>query len=127
MAAQPLVRFSYENPTETYSTNVMGTLNILEATRFCKSVKSVIVVTTDKCYENTGKKNGYVETDPMGGFDPYSSSKGCCELLISSYRRSYFSNKNSANIASVRAGNVIGGGDWSDDRLILIFLNFRKI
>ena len=118
MAAQPLVRHSYENPKETYMTNVIGTLNILETARRCKSVKSIIVVTTDKCYENTNKRSGYKENDPMGGYDPYSSSKGCCELLVSSYRRSYFSTKNTPNLASVRAGNVIGGGDWADDRLI---------
>lgn len=118
MAAQPLVRYSYKYPIETFSTNVMGTLNVLQASRYCKSLKSVVIVTTDKCYENIGKKQGYKENDPMGGYDPYSSSKGCCELLISSYRRSYFNNKNTPNIASVRAGNVIGGGDWSNDRLI---------
>ena len=94
MAAQPLVRHSYENPKETYMTNVIGTLNILETARKCKSVKCIIVVTTDKCYENTNKRSGYKENDPMGGYDPYSSSKGCCELLVSSYRRSYFSTKN---------------------------------
>ena len=118
MAAQPLVRYSYKNPVETYSTNLMGTVNVLESARFCSNLKSVIIITTDKCYENTEKKTGYVETDPMGGFDPYSSSKGCAELATSAYIRSFFCGNNTPNVASVRAGNVIGGGDWSDDRLI---------
>ena len=118
MAAQPLVRYSYENPIETYSTNLMGTVNVLESARFCNNLKSVVIITTDKCYENIEKKAGYVESDPMGGFDPYSSSKGCAELATSAYTRSFFSNNNSPNVASVRAGNVIGGGDWSNDRLI---------
>jgi CDP-glucose 4,6-dehydratase len=117
LAAQPLVRYSYEHPIETYQVNVMGTLNLLETIRETESVKSVIIVTTDKCYENKESDYYYEETDPMGGYDPYSSSKGCCELLISSYRRSYFNSTNTL-ISSVRAGNVIGGGDWSTDRLI---------
>ena len=126
MAAQPLVRLSYVDPVETYTTNVIGTLNLLEACRSCKSLKSIVVITTDKCYENKEKDEGYKEFEPMGGHDPYSSSKGCCELLVSSYRRSYFNDKNSASLASVRAGNVIGGGDWSKDRLIPDILNSFK-
>lgn len=122
MAAQSLVRYSYSEPVETYQTNVMGTLNVLEAIREVGTVKSAVMVTTDKCYENKEWVWGYRETDPMGGYDPYSSSKGCAELLISSYRNSYFSDadprSNGTAIASVRAGNVIGGGDWADDRLI---------
>jgi CDP-glucose 4,6-dehydratase len=123
LAAQPLVRYSYQNPIETYSTNVMGTVNVMEAARFCNSVKAIVVVTTDKCYENVEQNIGYVETDRMGGFDPYSSSKGCAELAVSSYRNSFFnlndySKKHQILLASARAGNVIGGGDWSIDRLI---------
>ena len=118
MAAQPLVRYSYKNPIETYSTNVMGTVNVLESARKCSNLKSIVSITTDKCYENTGVKTGYKEHDPMGGHDPYSSSKGCAELVISAYRRSFFTSKNTASLASARAGNVIGGGDWADDRLI---------
>jgi CDP-glucose 4,6-dehydratase len=118
MAAQPLVRYSYENPIETYSTNVMGTVNVLESARKCLNLKSIVSITTDKCYENTGVKIGYKEYDPMGGHDPYSSSKGCAELIISAYRRSFFSSEHTASLASARAGNVIGGGDWSEDRLI---------
>ena len=118
MAAQPLVRYSYSNPVETYSTNVMGTVNVLESVRRIKSIKSVIVVTTDKCYENKEWEWGYRENDAMGGQDPYSNSKGCAELVTSAYRKSYFSIKDSTLIATARAGNVIGGGDWSDDRLI---------
>jgi CDP-glucose 4,6-dehydratase len=118
MAAQPLVRYSYENPIETYSTNVMGTVNVLESARKCSNLKSIVSITTDKCYENTGIKIGYKEYDPMGGHDPYSSSKGCAELVTSAYRRSFFSSKHTASLASARAGNVIGGGDWANDRLI---------
>ena len=119
MAAQPLVRYSYQNPVETYSTNVMGTVNILEAVRHCASVKAVVNITTDKCYENREWAWGYRENEPMGGFDPYSNSKGCAELVTSAYRQSYFSSSASINkVASARAGNVIGGGDWSEDRLI---------
>ena len=118
MAAQPLVRESYSDPLNTYSTNVMGTLNVLEAARKCKNLKAIVAITTDKCYENDNRLIGYKENDPIGGYDPYSSSKGCCELLISSYRRSFFNKKNNAFLASARAGNVIGGGDWSNDRLI---------
>ena len=120
MAAQPLVRYSYEYPVETYATNVMGTVNVLEAVRTCPSTRSVVVVTTDKCYENRERHEGYKEEEAMGGFDPYSSSKGCAELVTAAYRRSYFSNNANTKcaIASARAGNVIGGGDWSVDRLI---------
>lgn len=122
MAAQPLVRYAYLHPIETYAINVMGTANLLESLRSINSVRSTLIVTTDKCYENTGRQEGYAENDPMGGFDPYSSSKGCAELVTAAYRRSYFSNTNYPEhrnaIASARAGNVIGGGDWSQDRLI---------
>lgn len=118
MAAQPLVRYSYKNPVETYETNVMGTVNVLEAARHCDQLKSIVSVTTDKCYENKEWVWGYRENEPMGGHDPYSSSKGCAELVTSAYRRSFFFDENSANLASARAGNVIGGGDWSEDRLI---------
>jgi CDP-glucose 4,6-dehydratase len=120
MAAQPLVRHSYANPVETYATNVMGTVNVLEAVRSTPAIRSVVVVTTDKCYENHEREAGYREDEAMGGFDPYSSSKGCAELVTSAYRRSYFSSVVDRHpaIASARAGNVIGGGDWSEDRLI---------
>jgi CDP-glucose 4,6-dehydratase len=122
MAAQPLVRYSYSNPVETYATNVMGTVHILDAVRFCSSVKAVVMVTTDKCYENKEWIWGYRENDPMGGFDPYSNSKGCAELVTACYRQSFFAEKDyeghGVAIASARAGNVIGGGDWSADRLI---------
>ena len=121
MAAQPLVRYSYANPIETYTTNVMGTVNVLECVRNLECVKAVVIVTTDKCYENREWDQGYVESDAMGGFDPYSSSKGCAELVTAAYRQSYFSdnaNGLKAAIASARAGNVIGGGDWSQDRLV---------
>jgi CDP-glucose 4,6-dehydratase len=123
LAAQSLVRHSYRFPLETYTTNLLGTANILDACRGLDFVKAIVVVTTDKVYENRGDGRPFVESDPMGGFDPYSSSKACSELLVSSYRSSYF-NIESFNIlhnsliATVRAGNVIGGGDWSDDRLI---------
>ncbi len=119
MAAQPLVRHSYDNPVETYATNVMGTVNVLESTRSVDSVCATVVVTTDKCYENKEWVWGYRESEPMGGYDPYSNSKGCAELVTTAYRQSYFSSPNSNNkVASARAGNVIGGGDWSKDRLI---------
>lgn len=123
MAAQALVRSSYNNPVETYSTNVMGTLHVLEACRKCKSVKAIVNVTSDKCYENKEWEWGYRENDPMGGYDPYSSSKGCAELLAASYRNSYFNlndyqHKHEVLLACARAGNVIGGGDWAADRLI---------
>lgn len=119
MAAQALVRYSYEQPVETYEVNVMGTVNLLEAVRSCKSVRAVLVVTSDKCYENREWVWGYRENEPMGGHDPYSSSKGCAELIVSAYRNSFFNQGSSfVSIASARAGNVIGGGDWSEDRLI---------
>ncbi len=117
MAAQALVKLSYINPVDTYSTNVMGTVNILEAARNCQAVKVVINVTSDKCYHNDEKGLPFVETDPMGGLDPYSNSKGCAELVTQAYRYSFYQNKNIA-LASTRAGNVIGGGDWAKDRLI---------
>jgi len=117
MAAQPLVRLSYTNPVETYSTNVMGTVHVLEAARQCKNLKAIVNVTTDKCYENQEWDWGYREDEPMGGHDPYSNSKGCVELVTSAYRKSFFTS-GSINIASARAGNVIGGGDWALDRLI---------
>jgi CDP-glucose 4,6-dehydratase len=126
MAAQPLVRYSYKNPVETYSTNVMGTVHILEAVRQCSSVKAVVNVTTDKCYENREWWWGYREDEPMGGHDPYSSSKGCAELVTNAYRKSYFQ-EFGISLASARAGNVIGGGDWSEDRLIPdIMRSFEK-
>lgn len=119
MAAQPLVRYSYVNPVETYATNVMGTVHVLESTRTIDTVRATVVITTDKCYENKEWVWGYRENEPIGGYDPYSNSKGCAELVTSAYRQSYFSNSNSTNkVASARAGNVIGGGDWSEDRLI---------
>ncbi len=119
MAAQPLVRYSYANPVETYATNVMGAVHVLESARSIDSVRATVVVTTDKCYENKEWVWGYRENEPMGGYDPYSNSKGCAELVTSAYRQSYFSEPNSINkVASARAGNVIGGGDWSEDRLI---------
>lgn len=121
LAAQPLVRLSYKEPLKTYETNVMGTANILEAAKNCNSVEAVIVITTDKCYENKEWVYGYRENDPMGGYDPYSSSKGCVELIVSSYRNSFY-NDRSIPLASVRAGNVIGGGDWAEDRLIPDFV-----
>jgi len=122
LAAQPLVRYSYENPLETYETNVIGTLKVFEACRNY-GTKAIVNITSDKCYDNQEQIWGYREDDPMGGYDPYSSSKGCSELLTASYRRSYFNlsdyNKTHETLlASCRAGNVIGGGDWADDRLI---------
>ena len=118
MAAQPLVRLSYQEPVDTYTTNVIGTVNVLEAARKCSNLKAIVSVTTDKCYENKEWEWGYRENESMGGHDPYSSSKGCAELVTSAYRRSFFSSKNTASLASARAGNVIGGGDWAEDRLI---------
>lgn len=118
MAAQPLVRLSYREPVETYSTNVMGTVNVLEAARQCPNLKAIVNVTTDKCYENREWVWGYREHEPMGGHDPYSSSKGCSELVTAAYRNSFFHAPGAAAVASARAGNVIGGGDWADDRLI---------
>lgn len=120
MAAQSLVRYSYEHPVETYATNVMGTIHLLEAIRATPSVRVCINVTSDKCYENREWEYSYRENDPMGGYDPYSSSKGCAELITAAYRRSFFkiADSHSVRLASVRAGNVIGGGDWARDRLI---------
>ena len=122
MAAQSLVRRSYSHPVETFSTNIMGTVNVLEALRQSGSARVLIVVTSDKCYENFECEAGYREQDPMGGFDPYSSSKGCAELVTAAYRNSFFNpadiDSHSKAVASVRAGNVIGGGDWAEDRLI---------
>ncbi len=120
MAAQSLVRRSYQEPQATYATNVMGTVNLLEAVRGSETVRAVVNVTSDKCYQNTGTRRGYREEDPMGGDDPYSSSKGCAELVTSAYRNSFFApgDDTSVQLASARAGNVIGGGDWAADRLI---------
>ncbi|MFZ1371298.1 MAG: CDP-glucose 4,6-dehydratase [Ferruginibacter sp.] len=123
LAAQALVRPSYTDPVNTYQTNVTGTLNVLEAARKCRSVKAVVLITTDKVYENKEHHKPYTETDELGGYDMYSSSKACCEILIRSYRNSFFNpddykKKHEVLIASARAGNVIGGGDWSTDRLV---------
>jgi len=118
LAAQPLVRRSYQQPVETFQTNVLGTVNVLEAVRRTPSVRCVVIVTSDKCYENREWHWGYRENDPLGGHDPYSASKGCAEIVASSYRRSYFSVDQRVALASARAGNVIGGGDWSEDRLV---------
>ena len=123
MAAQPLVRYSYKHPHETFETNAMGTVNLLEAIRKTGIVKAVINVTTDKCYENKEQRHGYCENDPLGGHDPYSASKACSELVSSAYRSSFFSgNENGASgallLATARAGNVVGGGDWAGDRLV---------
>jgi CDP-glucose 4,6-dehydratase len=121
LAAQPLVRESYRSPVETYATNVMGTVHLLEALRGIDSVRGVVNVTTDKCYENDGRSSPYLERDPMGGHDPYSSSKGCAELVTAAYRRSFLSERK-VHVATARAGNVIGGGDWAPDRLVPDFL-----
>jgi len=122
MAAQPLVRDSYNIPVETYATNVMGTVHLLEAVRQCPSVRAVVNVTTDKCYENREWVWGYRENEAMGGYDPYSSSKGCAELVTAAYRQSFFNAQDYSShgvaLATARAGNVIGGGDWAADRLI---------
>ncbi len=118
MAAQPLVRLSYDQPVETYATNVMGTVNVLEAVRGCAGVRAVVNVTSDKCYENLETGQAYKESDPMGGWDPYSSSKGCAELVTSAYRRSFFGTESHVALVSVRAGNVVGGGDWALDRIV---------
>ncbi len=126
LAAQSLVRPSYRDPVETFSTNVMGTVHVLEAIRRAPSIKAAVMVTSDKCYENNEWAWGYRESDPMGGYDPYSNSKGCAELVTSSYRRSFFSASTSDTahpaVASARAGNVIGGGDFSLDRLVPDFM-----
>jgi CDP-glucose 4,6-dehydratase len=122
MAAQPLVRYSYSHPVETYATNVMGTVHVLEAARENKNIKAILNVTSDKCYDNKEVNRGYKEDEPMGGFDPYSNSKGCAELVTSAYRNSFFSiekyKEHGVALGTGRAGNVIGGGDWADDRLV---------
>jgi CDP-glucose 4,6-dehydratase len=123
LAAQPLVRESYLSPRETFEVNVQGTVNVLEACRNCKSVRAVVVITSDKCYENREREEGYSEADRMGGYDPYSASKGCAELVCSAYSRSFFNpadfgKKHNTLLSSCRAGNVVGGGDWAEDRLI---------
>ena len=123
LAAQPLVRRSYRDPAATFDVNVTGTANVLDAVRKCDSVRAVVVVTSDKCYENREQARGYREDDPMGGYDPYSASKGCAELVVSSFRRSFFDpadygTKHRVLLASARAGNVLGGGDWAEDRLV---------
>lgn len=123
MAAQPLVRKSYKEPVDTFASNVMGTVNVLEASRYLKNLKGIVNITTDKCYENREWVWGYRENDPMGGHDPYSASKGCAELVTSAFRNSYYNTENFGKehniiVTSVRAGNVIGGGDWAEDRLI---------
>lgn len=122
MAAQPLVRLSYKSPVETYATNVMGTVHLLESVRHTSTVRAVVNITTDKCYENKEWVWGYRENEPMGGYDPYSNSKGCAELVSSAYRSSFFNTNSFAQhgvaFATVRAGNVIGGGDWAKDRLV---------
>lgn len=125
LAAQSIVGYSYEHPVETFETNVLGTVNVLEAVRKADCVRAVVVVTSDKCYENKEWTWGYRETDSLGGYDPYSASKGCAELVTASYRRAYYSNGEESGgrhslppVASVRAGNVIGGGDWAQDRLV---------
>ncbi len=126
MAAQPLVRYSYINPVETYMTNVMGTVHVLEAARESKHIKAILNVTSDKCYDNKEIDRGYKEDEAMGGFDPYSNSKGCSELVTSAYRNSFFNiekyHEHGVALATARAGNVIGGGDWAEDRLIPDFM-----
>lgn len=117
LAAQPLVRSSYQDPILTWQTNVVGTANVLEACRHQESVRAILVITTDKVYENNNAGKDFIEADPLGGYDPYSASKAACELVVQSYRRSFFAEKN-VLLASARAGNVIGGGDWAKDRLI---------
>ncbi len=122
LAAQPLVRLSYEESQMTYATNVMGTVNVLEAIKRCPSVRTGIIITSDKCYENKEWEYAYRENDPLGGYDPYSSSKACAEIVTAAYRNSFFNpekhNEHRVSIASVRAGNVIGGGDWGLDRIV---------
>lgn len=122
LAAQPLVRMSYAEPVTTWATNVLGTIHVLEAIRAVKSVCACVVVTSDKCYENHEQIWGYRENDPMGGYDPYSSSKGATELAVASWRRSFFHDPTTTRIATARAGNVIGGGDWSADRIVVDFI-----
>ncbi|MEE8515679.1 MAG: CDP-glucose 4,6-dehydratase, partial [Alphaproteobacteria bacterium] len=117
LAAQPLVRRAYAEPVETYATNVMGTVNLLEAVRQCPTVRAAVIVTTDKVYENHERTRGYRETDALGGREPYGNSKACAEFAADAYRRSYFHDSDTG-IATVRAGNIIGGGDWAQDRLV---------
>lgn len=129
LAAQPLVRKSYSEPLLTYETNVIGTFNVLETARKCSSVKAFVNVTTDKCYENREIEHAYCEHEPMGGHDMYSSSKACVEIMSSSFRRSFLQEGLSYSMATARAGNVIGGGDWAEDRLIpdcVRFINENK-
>jgi CDP-glucose 4,6-dehydratase len=122
LAAQPLVRASYRDPRQTFETNVLGTVNVLDAVRQLPSVRVCQIVTSDKCYENQESERAYRESDPVGGYDPYSASKGCAELVVSAYRRSFFNvdrfEHHHVSLSSVRAGNIIGGGDWSEDRLV---------
>jgi CDP-glucose 4,6-dehydratase len=118
MAAQPFVRRSFREPRETYETNVMGTVSVLDAVRATPDVRVAVVITSDKCYDNRELGRPFVEDDPMGGHDPYSNSKGCAELVVDAYRRSFFSGDDASRVATGRAGNVIGGGDWGEDRLI---------
>ncbi|MEI6727308.1 MAG: CDP-glucose 4,6-dehydratase, partial [Actinomycetes bacterium] len=118
LAAQPLVRLGYAEPRETFETNVMGTVNVLEAARVCESAAAVVIVTSDKCYDNPEDGRPFREADAMGGRDPYSASKGCAELVAAAYRASFFGSDPSVSVATVRAGNVIGGGDWAPDRIL---------
>src|SRR5205823_13413603 len=117
LAAQPIVRIGYREPVDTYATNVVGTASVLDACRHASAVRAIVIVTTDKCYENRDWVWGYRETDRLGGYDPYSSSKACAEVVADAFRRSYF-DADKVGIATARAGNVIGGGDWSQDRLV---------
>lgn len=118
LAAQALVRRSYREPLQTLASNVMGTANVLEAARGCDSVRAILVVTTDKCYENTGAPWGYRESDPLGGHDPYSASKACAEIVAAAWRSAYWADEGAPLLATARAGNVVGGGDWAEDRLV---------
>lgn len=118
LAAQPLVKQSYDDPVDTFATNLMGTVHVLDAIRRTPSVKTAVMITSDKCYKNVEWEWGYRETDELGGIDPYGASKGCAEIAIQSYRESFFNTENSPIVASTRAGNVIGGGDWSDKRIV---------
>ena len=118
LAAQPIVNYSYQDPIGTYQTNVMGLLNLLEISKQIQSVETIVIVTSDKCYENKEIDYSYIETDKLGGYDPYSSSKAAAEILIQSYRQSFLEQSEHYSLSSARAGNVIGGGDWSMDRLI---------
>lgn len=118
LAAQALVRLSYEDPVTTFTTNTLGTVHVLESIRMTPSVRAAVLITSDKCYANSGQSHAFREDDPLGGPDPYSSSKACAELAIAAYRDSFFSGADAPRVVSVRAGNVIGGGDWSKDRLV---------